>query len=67
MVTGFSELAISVGALSVFYKQRDNNFFPVTAFAMPTTLVRMPYSLMSALTWVLVTYFAVGATLSAGR
>ena len=53
--------------LPVFFKQRDNLFYPTWAFVLPTTLVRLPVSFFESLIWVVITYFAVGLTLDASR
>ena len=53
--------------MSVFWKQRSNNWFPVTCYVLPTTILRLPYSAVNTLAWVLIIYFAVGLTYSAGR
>lgn len=36
MFNGFSELALSIIKLPVFYKQRDLLFFPAWAYSLPT-------------------------------
>ena len=51
----------------MFYKQRDNLFFPVSAYVLPTTVLRLPYSLFLATTWSVVVYWSCGFAPSAGR
>lgn len=53
--------------MSVFWKQRDNQFFPTTCFVLPTTILRLPYSAINALSWSVIVYWATGLTYSAGR
>ena len=35
----------------MFYKQRNNFFFPVTSYAMPTVLLRVPLSIVTGIIW----------------
>lgn len=42
-------------------------FFPAWAFAGPTSLLRMPYSLLDAIIWAGVVYWLVGLAPDAGR
>jgi len=86
---------VQVQRLPVFYKQRDNLFYPVRhqrggctalashpcvavravhchavqvwAFVLPVTLLRLPYSLLEAVIWTVITYFAIGFAPDAGR
>lgn len=53
--------------MPVFFKQRDNLFFPAWAFVLPSTLVRFPISLIESLLWTVFTYFEISLTLDAGR
>lgn len=53
--------------MSVFWKQRDNQFFPTACFVLPTTILRLPYSGINALMWSVIVYWATGLTYSAGR
>jgi ABC-2 type transporter len=46
--------------LQGFYKQRDNCFYPAWAYVFPTTLLRLPYSLIEALLWSSIVYYPVG-------
>lgn len=50
-----------------FYKQRDNLFYPAWAFVLPTTLVRIPYSLANAAVWSVIVYWTVGLAPGADR
>ena len=51
----------------MFYKQRDNLYFPVSAFVLPTTALRIPYSAVFGFTWAIIVYWAIGMDPSAGR
>lgn len=67
MASGWSELSITLGNLGVFYKQRDNLFYRVSSFTLPTTLLRIPYSMICAGFWAAMTYYVVGMAPSADR
>ena len=56
-----------VESLSIFYTQRDNLFYPAWAFALPTTLLRIPYSLLESFLWSIIVYWSVGLAPSAAR
>ena len=60
-------LFVQVNSLSVFYKQRDNLFFPVPCFVLPTTLLRLPYSALNAFIYVVFVYWISGLTYTPGR
>ena len=53
--------------LPVFFKHRDNLFYPAWTTVVPTTILRLPYSLLEATLWTVLTYFEVGLSLNAGR
>ncbi|EIE26053.1 ATP-binding cassette transporter [Coccomyxa subellipsoidea C-169] len=65
--SAWSELSITLGNISVFYKQRSNLFYPVTSFSLPTILLRIPLSAVSAMLWTVMTYFVVGFAPDPGR
>lgn len=60
MFTGFSELALTVMRLPVFFKQRDLLFFPAWAYSLPTCLIRIPLTFAEASIWVTMTYYVIG-------
>ena len=41
----------TISRMPVFFKQRDNYFFPAWAFVIPTTILRLPISLVESLLW----------------
>ncbi|XP_042491605.1 ABC transporter G family member 31-like [Macadamia integrifolia] len=67
MFNGFSELPIMISRLPVFYKQRDNFFHPAWVWAIPSWILRVPYSVIEAVVWSCVVYYTVGFAPSAGR
>ncbi|CAK0748752.1 hypothetical protein CVIRNUC_001857 [Coccomyxa viridis] len=64
---GFTEMAIQIDSLPVFYRQRDSLFFPSWAFALPVTLLRLPYSLVESALWSAMLYWIIGFDPDAGR
>ena len=56
-----------VESLPIFYTQRDNLFYSAWAFALPTTLLRIPYSLLESFLWSIIVYWSVGLAPSAAR
>lgn len=67
MFNGFSELALSIIKLPVFYKQRDLLFFPAWAYSLPTWILKIPITLVEAFVWVCMTYYVMGFESDAGR
>ncbi|RYQ99046.1 hypothetical protein Ahy_B07g086895 [Arachis hypogaea] len=67
MFNGFSELPLMITRLPVFYKQRDNLFYPAWAWSLSSWILRVPYSVIEALIWSAVVYYTVGFAPSAGR
>ena len=56
-----------LSTISVFYKQRNNFFFPVTSYALPTVLLRVPLSVATGIIYTALTYFVVGFAPDVGR
>ncbi|PIA42747.1 hypothetical protein AQUCO_02000299v1 [Aquilegia coerulea] len=67
MFNGFSELALTIMRLPVFYKQRDLLFFPTWTFTLPTFLLRVPISVLESLVWMVMTYYTIGFAPEASR
>lgn len=67
LFNGFSELAMLIFRLPVFYKQRDNSFHPGWAWALASWILRVPYSLVEAIVWSLIVYYSVGFAPNFGR
>ncbi|KAL3834929.1 hypothetical protein ACJIZ3_009665 [Penstemon smallii] len=57
---GYSEIALTILRLPVFYKHRDLLFYPAWAFTLPTFLLRIPISLFETAVWMLTTYYTIG-------
>ncbi|KZV20014.1 pleiotropic drug resistance protein 1-like [Dorcoceras hygrometricum] len=67
MFNGFSELALSILKLPVFYKQRDLLFFPAWAYSLPSWILKIPVTLIEVVVWVTITYYATGYDSDVGR
>lgn len=67
MFNGFSELALTILKLPVFYKQRDFLFFPPWAYSIPTWILKIPITFVEVGIWVVMTYYVVGFDPNAGR
>ncbi|KAI3434296.1 uncharacterized protein J3R85_006768 [Psidium guajava] len=67
MFNGFSELPITISRLPVFYKQRDNFFYPAWAWSLSSWILRVPYSVIEAVVWSCVVYYTVGFAPGVGR
>ena len=60
-------LWLQIDRLDVFFKQRDDMFFPSWSFVLPTTMMRFPVSLVESLIWTVITYYPVGLAPQASR
>ncbi|KAE8699389.1 Pleiotropic drug resistance protein 1 [Hibiscus syriacus] len=60
MFNGLVELGMTGFKLPVFYKQRDNLFYPAWAYALPTWILKIPISFIEVGLWVVVTYYLMG-------
>ena len=58
---------LQIERLPTFFKHRDNNFFPTWAFVIPTSLTRLPASLLEATVYTVIVYFAAPLSIDAGR
>lgn len=60
VTNGIIELYMTLPRLAVFYKERDFNFYPAWACAIPASLIKIPFSLVDAFLWTAPTYYVVG-------
>ncbi|BDA40539.1 Pleiotropic drug resistance protein 1 [Coccomyxa sp. Obi] len=67
MFDGFAEETLTVQRLEGWYKQRDNKMYPAWAYVLPTTILRLPYSLTAAVLWCSIVYYPVGLAPEPGR
>ncbi|KAL0029477.1 hypothetical protein WJX77_010449 [Trebouxia sp. C0004] len=64
---GIAEMTFTIDRMEVFFKQRDDLFFPSWAFVVPTTILRLPVSFVESLIWTVITYYPVGLAPQASR
>lgn len=57
---GFSELAMTIMKLPVFFKQRDLLFYPAWAYSLPTMIIRIPMTFVEVSIWMAITYYGIG-------
>ncbi|OEL16174.1 ABC transporter G family member 42 [Dichanthelium oligosanthes] len=67
MFNGFAELSLAITRLPVFYKHRDLLFYPAWVFTLPNVVLRIPFSIIESIVWVLVTYYTIGFAPEADR
>ncbi|CAN6201350.1 unnamed protein product [Urochloa humidicola] len=67
MFNGFAELSLTITRLPVFYKHRDLLFYPAWVFTLPNVVLRIPFSIIESIVWVLVTYYTIGFAPEADR
>ncbi|KAL8091917.1 hypothetical protein AgCh_034255 [Apium graveolens] len=60
MFNGFAEMSLIVARLPIFYKQRDLQFYPSWAYALPSWIIKIPISLIESFLWVSFTYYTIG-------
>ncbi|XP_078168191.1 ABC transporter G family member 36-like isoform X7 [Carex rostrata] len=67
MFNGFSELAMTIMKLPVFFKQRDLLFFPAWTYTLPGWFVKIPIAFVEVFIWVFMTYYVMGFDPNVGR
>nr|CAB3477574.1 unnamed protein product [Digitaria exilis] len=67
MFNGFSELALTIIKLPVFFKQRDLLFFPAWAYTIPTWILKIPISFVEVGGFVFMAYYVIGFDPNVGR
>ncbi|XP_015874836.3 pleiotropic drug resistance protein 3 isoform X1 [Ziziphus jujuba] len=60
VVDGYPEMSMTIQRLETFYKQKELRFYPAWAYAIPATLLKVPFSLLEALVWTSLTYYVIG-------
>ncbi|XP_041019937.1 pleiotropic drug resistance protein 3-like [Juglans microcarpa x Juglans regia] len=66
-VDGFSEISMTIQRLEVFYKQKALYFYPAWAYAVPASILKIPYSFLKSLIWTSFTYYVIGYSPEAQR
>lgn len=67
MFNGLAEITLSVDRLPVFYKERDQMFYPAWASSIPTFITRISLSTLESAIWVILTYYVIGFAPEASR
>lgn len=67
MFSSYAEQTLMIMSLHVFFKQRAAQFFPAWAFALPTTLLRIPGSILQSVVWSVLVYWLTGLAPGADR
>ncbi|ONM41202.1 ABC transporter G family member 40 [Zea mays] len=67
MFNGFSELALTVFKLPVFFKQRDLLFFPAWSYTIPSWILKVPITFIEVGGYVFLTYYVIGFDPNVGR
>lgn len=60
MTNGVADLSLVASRLPVFHKQRGFYFYPAWAYSIPSTILRIPVSLVESFIWTALTYYAIG-------
>ncbi|XP_030457252.1 pleiotropic drug resistance protein 3-like isoform X2 [Syzygium oleosum] len=67
LADGFPELAMTVFRLEAFYKQKELYFYPAWAYAIPSSILKLPLSLLESVVWTSLTYYVIGYSPEVGR
>ncbi|VAI80283.1 unnamed protein product [Triticum turgidum subsp. durum] len=67
IVNGFPDMAMTIERLPVFYKHRDNYFYPAWAYAIPSFILKIPFSLVGSVALTSISYYLIGHTPEASR
>ncbi|CAO2188184.1 unnamed protein product [Urochloa humidicola] len=67
MINGFSELALTVVKLPVFFKQRNLLFFPAWSYTIPSWILKIPITFIEVGGYVFLTYYVIGFDPNVGR
>ncbi|XP_016551122.2 pleiotropic drug resistance protein 1 [Capsicum annuum] len=57
---GMSDIAMTIYKLPIFYKQRDLLFYPSWAYAIPSSILKIPLQFVEVAFWVFLTYYVIG-------
>ncbi|KAK3161259.1 hypothetical protein QOZ80_1BG0074790 [Eleusine coracana subsp. coracana] len=67
MFNGFSEMALTVFKLPVFFKQRDLLFFPAWSYTIPSWILKIPITFIEVGGYTFLTYYVIGFDPNVGR
>lgn len=57
---GFSELALTIFKLPIFFKQRDLFFYPAWTYTIPSWILKIPITFLEVGGFVFITYYVIG-------
>lgn len=57
---GFAELSLTVIRLPAVQKQRSFYLYPAWAYAIPASILKIPFSLLDSIIWTGITYYVIG-------
>lgn len=60
MFIGFSELALIVSKLPIFFKQRDLLFYPAWAYTIPSWILKIPITFVEVAVNIFLIYYVIG-------
>ncbi|GLT67735.1 hypothetical protein SLA2020_400210 [Shorea laevis] len=67
MFNGFSEVIMTIANLPIFYKQRGMLFYPAWAYALPSSVLRIPLAFVEIGVLVFPSYYVIGYDTNVGR
>ncbi|XP_031274859.1 pleiotropic drug resistance protein 3-like [Pistacia vera] len=67
LVDGIPELSLTTARLPVFFKQKEMQFYPAWAYAIPSAILKIPLSVIESVAWTCLTYYVIGYTPQASR
>lgn len=67
VVDAIPEMEMTIQRLEVFYKQKELHFYPAWTYVIPTTILKVPLSLVESLIWTSLTYYVIGYSPEASR
>lgn len=60
MTNGVAELIMTITRLPVVYKQKAFCLYPAWAYCLPSSIIKIPFSVLDSLVWTSITYYVIG-------
>lgn len=57
---GVAEFSLTIVRLPVVYKQSSFYLYPAWAYAIPASILKIPFSLLDSIIWTGITYYVIG-------
>ncbi|KAK4595262.1 hypothetical protein RGQ29_013623 [Quercus rubra] len=67
LADGTPEFSMTLQRFEVFYKQKTFCFYPAWAYAIPSSILKVPISFVESLVWTSLTYYVIGYSPKAER